>query len=366
MITHIELTDFRNYRQQAIDFSGGVTAIIGDNAQGKTSLVEAMTYLATLKSFKGLPNDALIRHGADSAYIRATIVHEDGRELLVEAEINRAGRNRVLVNKQRLARSRDLLGVVRTTVFAPDDLDIVKEGPSGRRDLMDDALVALNIRNDALRLEVDRVVRQRNVLLKQSGGKLTDEIATTLQVWDQKFVQSGSQLGEARAYLVAQLNPYVAEAYESLAGEATPVELVYEPEWRRTGLAAALEAARTEDLRRGSSTVGPHHDDLGLWLKGMSAKAHASQGEQRTLALALRLATHRLVTEKVGTPPVLILDDVLSELDPHRCAALLNQVPPGQTFITTAAVLPPAAHPNAIVTISNGTVVSVQHVEQKN
>ena len=360
VIRRIELTNFRVYEHVVLDLHNGVTAIIGKNGQGKTSLAEAMSYLATLASFRGVPNDALVREGADSAYIRADIRHDDGREILVEAEINRAGRNRVLVNKQRLARIRDLLGVVRTTVFAPTDLGMVFEGPSTRRTLLDDALVALTPSNDALRLEVDRIVRQRNVLLRQSGGRLTDDIAMTLDVWDQKFTQSGTLLGEARAKLVAQLTPHVCRAYELLAGEPTQIDVMYEPQWRTIGLAHALSEARTEDLRRGVSTVGPHRDDVVLHIKGMPARSHASQGESRTLALAVRLGIHTLVTEHVGTPPLLVLDDVLSELDASRAEALLRHMPPGQVVITSATALPPAAHPDATLVISHGQIIDGQ------
>lgn len=357
VIRRIELTDFRVYKHETIDLNSGVTAVIGRNAQGKTSLAEAMSYLSTLRSFRGVQNDALVRTGADTAYVRAWIEHDDGREILVEAEINRAGRNKVLVNKQRLARVRDLLGVVRSTVFAPTDLQLVYEGPSVRRDLLDDALVSLAPKNDALRLEVDRIVKQRNVLLKQSYGRMTPEIEMTLDVWDAQFTEKGTQLGEARAKLIARLTPFVREAYEDLATEPTAVDVVYEPEWRRQGLGAALAAARNEDLRRGVSSVGPHRDDVGLHIKGMPAKSHASQGECRTLALALRLGIHRLVTEVVGTAPLLVLDDVLSELDPYRCEALLRHMPEGQVVITTAHNLPEAAHPDTIIHISGGSIV---------
>jgi len=358
VISHIELTNFRVYEHGVIELDEGVTAVVGKNAQGKTSLVEAMSYLSTLRSFRGVQNDALVREGCDSAYVRALITHDDGREILVEAEINRAGRNRVLVNKQRLARVHDLLGVVRCTVFAPTDLQLVYEGPSVRRDMMDDALTALAPRNDALRREVDRIIRQRNSLLKQSMGRLTDEIETTLDVWDSQFAAKGAQLGEARAKLIARLSPYVREAYESLAGEPTAIDVVYEPEWRRIGLGIALAQSRNEDVRRGVTSVGPHRDDVVLHIKGMSAKSHASQGECRTLALALRLGIHRLVTDVVGTAPLLILDDVLSELDPQRCEALLRHMPQGQVLITTAQPLPPSAHPDTIIHISHGTVVT--------
>ncbi len=358
IVERIELSDFRNYSSGAFDLTTGVTAVLGRNGQGKTNLAEALAYLATLSSFRGAPPDALVRVGADTAIIRATIREDDGREVLIEAELARVGRNRVQVNRQKLATTRELLGVMRVSVFAPDDLVIVKGGPAERRRFLDDTLVALKTSYDATRLELDRVVRQRNTLLKQAAGRLTDEIAVTLDVWDARFAEVGEQLGYARATLVARCQPMVAEAYEQLSGEASAVELHYEPEWRREGLGAALARVRTADVRRGVSTVGPHRDDVAVGLAGLPARTHASQGEQRTLALALRLAAHRLVAERTGSTPVLVLDDVLSELDPQRATALLDHLPAGQVVITSASPLPAAAAPDRIIHIAAGSVVS--------
>ena len=358
-VSRVELADFRNYVSAELDLEAGVTAVLGRNGQGKTNLAEALAYLATLDSFRGAPADALIRAGADQAIIRAT-VHDDGRDVLIEAELVRSGRNRVQVNRQRLARTRDLLGVMRVTVFSPDDLVIVKGGPAERRRFLDDTLVALATKYDAMRLDLDRAIRQRNTLLKQAGGRLTEDIALTLDVWDARLVQIGEQLGYARATLVARVQPMVSEAYAQLADTAAPVEVLYEPEWRRRGLAEALAAARDTDLRRGVSTVGPQRDDVELVLAGLPARTHASQGEQRTLALALRLAAHRLVAERTGSTPVLVLDDVLSELDPGRASALLANLPAGQVVITSASPLPLDAQPGRLIRIDSGTVVDTE------
>jgi DNA replication and repair protein RecF len=358
IVSRLELIDFRNYANAAFVFQQGTTAVIGSNGQGKTNLAEAMAYLATLDSFRGAPLDALIRVGADTAVVRATVLHDDGREVLVELELTKNGRNRVLVNRQRLGRARDLLGVMRVTVFSPDDLAIVKEGPGERRRFLDDVLVGLALKYDAMRLELDRIIKQRNTLLKQLGGRLTDDAALTLDVWDSKMADVGDQFGHARAVLVARLSPMVLEAYEQLAERPTGIELRYEPTWRQRGLAVALADGRAEDVRRGVSTIGPHRDDVELFIEGMPARTHASQGEQRTLALALRLGAHRLITDKAGSAPVLVLDDVLSELDPSRCAALLRHLPPGQVVLTTAGVLPEVAHPDAVLRIEAGMVMS--------
>ena len=358
IVSRLELVDFRNYANAAFEFQPGTTAVIGSNGQGKTNLAEAMAYLATLDSFRGAPLDALIRVGADTAVVRATVLHDDGREVLVELELTKTGRNRVLVNRQRLKRARDLLGVMRVTVFSPDDLAVVKEGPGERRRFLDDVLVGLALKYDAMRLELDRIVKQRNTLLKQLGGRLTDDAALTLDVWDSKMADVGDKFGHARAVLVARLSPLVLQAYEQLAERSTGIELRYEPSWRRRGLAVALADGRAKDVRRGVSTIGPHRDDVELFIDGMPARTHASQGEQRTLALALRLGAHRLITEKAGSAPVLVLDDVLSELDPARCAALLRHLPPGQVVLTTAGVLPEVAHPDAVLRIEAGMVMS--------
>lgn len=359
IVDRLTLLDFRNYQDVTFELHPGVTAVLGDNGQGKTNLAEALAYLSTLSSFRGAPTEALIRAGADLAVIRAELHDDDERTSLVEAEITTVGRNRVQVNKQRLPRIRELLGVVRVSVFAPDDLVVVKGGPGDRRRLLDDALVALATKYDALRLELDRIVRQRNTLLKQSasarGGRSVDpEILSTLDVWDARLAEIGERFGVARATLVDRCGPMVAEAYEQLAGRATPVELVYEPPWRTSGLAAALETSRDDDLRRGVSTVGPHRDDVVLRVDGLPARTHSSQGEQRTLALALRLAIHRLVAERTGSTPVLVLDDVLSELDPGRAAALLDHLPAGQIVITSASALPEAARPDTVLRIHDG------------
>jgi DNA replication and repair protein RecF len=357
IVRRLELVDFRNYKSASFELHPGITAVVGLNGQGKTNFAESLAYLATLDSFRGAPADALVRVGADTAIVRAIVVQDDAREVTVEAEISRLGRNRVLVNSQKLGRSRELLGVVRVSVFSPDDLALVKDGPGERRRFMDDTLVALAVKYDALRLELDRVLKQRNTLLKQAGGRLDESTALTLDVWDQRFSELGDQFGHARSVLMARLDPMVSEAYEQLAGHRTPIELRYEPMWRQRGLAPALAAARGDDVRRAVSTVGPHRDDVELMINGMPARTHASQGEQRTLALALRLGAHRLVAERVGTAPVLVLDDVLSELDPQRAAALLSHLPPGQVVLTTAGALPDVALPDVVLRISAGTVV---------
>jgi len=365
IVERIELVDYRNYESATFDLTSGVTAVLGRNGQGKTNLAEAFAYLATLSSFRGAPPDALVRVGAEIGVIRATVREDDGREVLIEAELSRIGRNRVQVNRQRLGRTRDLLGLVRVSVFAPDDLIIVKGGPSERRRFIDDTLVALKTSYDAMRLELERIVRQRNSLLKQSGGRLSEEIETTLDVWDARLVEVGDQLGYARATLVARCQPMVSDAYEQLAGQATSVELAYEPGWRRTGLAQALVESRQIDIRRGVSTVGPQRDELTIGLNGLPARTHASQGEQRTLALAMRLAAHRLVAERTGSTPVLVLDDVLSELDPDRATALLANLPAGQVVITSASPLPASAEPERVIEIRSGTVVADRAIDDK-
>ncbi|MBX3284910.1 MAG: DNA replication/repair protein RecF [Actinobacteria bacterium] len=351
------LTDFRGYREADVTFDEGLTAVVGPNGQGKTNLLEAVGYLATLGSFRGAPTDALIRAGAERAIVRAEAERE-GRDLLLEAELVANGRNRTQLNRQPLRRARDLLGALRTTVFSPDDLTLVKGGPGDRRTYLDDTLVSLHPRHDQARSDLDRILRQRGALLKQAGGRLTAEVELTLDVFDAKLAAAGEALALARRELVAELEPVLGVAYDRVARRSAEVRATYEPAWLATGLADALLAARRDDLRRGVSTVGPHRDELDLVLGGLPARTHASQGEQRSLALALRLAAHEVVTRRTGSAPVLLLDDVFSELDPDRSAALLASLPSGQTILSTASGLPAGAVPGRVLHVAEGVVTA--------
>lgn len=357
-IERLWLADFRNYRELTLELSPGLTAIVGANGEGKSNLIEALGYLATLESFRGAPKEALVRTGCSQATVRAE-GDADGRRVLIEAEITSGrGRDRVMVNRQPLRRSRDLLGVLRVTVFSPDDLELVKGGPAARRRYLDDLLVSLHPKYDALRADVDRALKQRNTLLKQCGGRLDDAASFTLDVWDSKLAEYGEGLATAREDVTARLGPVVGSAYDRVAHSSAAVNLSYERSWEG-GLLEALRGSRADELRRGVTLVGPHRDDLNLAIAGLPARTHASQGEQRSLALALRLGSHHLVGELTGTFPLLLLDDVFSELDPSRCTALLEHLPPGQSLLTTASGLPDAASPDRVVRIAAGAVVEL-------
>ena len=349
------LTDFRNYRSAEVaPAPDGLTVVEGANGEGKTNLLEAVGYLASLASFRGAPAEALVRVGCSSAVVRAEGVRE-GRSLLLEAELHVGGRDRVLVNRQPLRRTRDLLGALRVSVFSPDDLQLVKGGPGERRRYLDDTLVAVHRRHDAVRADLERVLRQRNTLLRQAGGRLTADIASTLDVWDAKLATTGEELAAARLDVVTHIDPVVGKAYDQVASAAADIGVSYARSWDGS-LASALAAARDLDLRRGVSTVGPHRDEVVLTIAGMPARTHASQGEQRSLALALRLAAHEIVTEAAGSPPILLLDDVFSELDPGRSEALLRHLPPGQAILTTAGLIPSGARPARRYRVRGGTV----------
>src|SRR4051794_511686 len=362
-LARLWLTDFRCYEHVELALDPGCTVVTGSNGQGKTSLLEAIAWLATGRSLRGVPDRVLVRSGLEEAIVRAEIVHDE-HDVLIEAAIRVQGRNRILANKQSVTRRRDLAEHLRVTVFAPDDLALVKGAPAGRRDFVDDLLVASMPRVAAMITDYERVVKQRNALLR--AGIRNPEDRTTRDVLDARLVASGAALIDARLELIERLAPAVRDAYASLAGDAPGFDTAYEAEWSAHPLARdAVDAAMLDALARlarreedrGVTLVGPHRDDWTFVLGGMDARHHASQGEQRTLALGLRLAGHRVVADTIGTEPVLLLDDVFSELDTGRAAALVAHLPATQTLVTTAGTLPEGIAASAWLRIEAGRVV---------
>ncbi len=379
-VSHLSLHDFRSYPEAEVALGPGVTAFVGRNGQGKTNLVEAVDYIATLSSHRVSGDGPLVRLGADHAVVRAAVVR-DGREAVLEVQINPGRSNKARVNRSPLPRARELLGLVRTVLFSPEDLALVKGDPSERRHFLDDLLVQRAPRFAGVRSDYDRVLKQRNSLLKTAGiarrqGRSADSALSTLGVWDSHLARTGAELLSARLVLVDELRPYVATAYDAVAQGATRTEatMTYKPSFElplaETGgytydravladaLLAEVERRRADEVDRGISLVGPHRDELTLMIGPLPVKGYASHGESWSMALALRLASYDLL-RSVGDDPILILDDVFAELDTERRAQLAELVAGAEQVLVTAAVAAdvPAALAGVRIDVVDGKVL---------
>ncbi|MFD9822038.1 DNA replication/repair protein RecF [Streptomyces violascens] len=348
-VTHLSLADFRSYARVEVPLDPGVTAFVGANGQGKTNLVEAVGYLASLGSHRVSSDAPLVRMGAERAVIRAAVAQGE-RSQLIELELNPGRANRARINRSSQVRPRDVLGIVRTVLFAPEDLALVKGDPGERRRFLDELITARAPRMAAVRSDYERVLKQRNTLLKSAamarrhGGRGMD--LSTLDVWDQHLAQAGAELLAQRLDLIAALQPLADKAYEQLAPGGGPLTLEYKPSAPGDGhtreelygqLIAAFADVRKQEIERGVTLAGPHRDDLVLRLGELPAKGYASHGESWSYALALRLASYDLLRAE-GNEPVLVLDDVFAELDARRRERLAELVAPGEQVLVTAAV----------------------------
>jgi DNA replication and repair protein RecF len=352
-LTHLSLRDFRSYSEVELALDPGVTSLVGPNGQGKTNLVEAVGYLATLGSHRVAADAPLVRLGAERAVVRGNVTRGE-RALLVEVEITPGKANRARVNRSAVPRPRDVLGILRTVLFAPEDLALVKGDPAERRHFLDDLLVVRTPRLAGVRADYDRVLRQRNALLKSAGAGIRAGKGDlrTLEVWDTHLATTGAELLAARLELVDALRPLVDKAYDAVADSGGPaaldyrcslgaeVPLVADRDMLSAALLNAISELRRNELDRGVSLVGPHRDDLALKLGPLPAKGYASHGESWSFALALRLAAYDLLrsdTDDDGEP-VLILDDVFAELDSTRRERLAGMVSEAEQVLVTAAV----------------------------
>ena len=376
-LAHLSVVDFRSYPAVELPLEPGVTALVGPNGQGKTNLVEAVGYLATLGSHRVAADAPLVRSGAERAIVRGQVVR-DGRSVLVELEINPGKANRARVNKSPVPRPRDVLGLLRTVLFAPEDLALVKGDPTDRRHFLDDLLVARTPRLAGVRADYDRVLKQRNALLKTAGlsRRTGGPDLRTLDVWDTHLARVGSELLAARLELVDELRPLVEKSYAAVAlGDsrsvsvgidyvsslAPHVELTPDRDMLAAALGAALAGVRSDELDRGITLVGPHRDELVLKLGDNPARGYASHGESWSLALALRLGSYDLLCAD-GGEPVLILDDVFAELDADRRDRLAQLVAPAEQVLITAAVVAdvPDVLSGARIDVMEGQVLRVR------
>ncbi len=379
-LSHLSLRDFRSYPEVELPLEQGVTVLVGPNGHGKTNLVEAVGYLSTLSSHRVAQDAPLVRLNAERAVVRGNVVRGD-RALLVEIEITPGRANRARVNRSPVPRPREVLGILRSVLFAPEDLALVKGDPSERRRFLDDLLVARAPRFVGVRADYDRVLRQRNALLKSAGANVRAGKGDlrTLEVWDSHLATSGAELLAARLELVDALRPLVDKAYNSVADTATStgpvaadyrsslgddVPLVADRELLAAAMLERLASTRKAELERGVSLVGPHRDDLVLKLGPMPAKGYASHGESWSLALALRLASYDLLRADSDDDgePVLVLDDVFAELDTTRRDRLAALVAGATQVLVTAAVVAdvPESLQGARVDVMGGEVRRVR------
>jgi DNA replication and repair protein RecF len=354
-VDHVQLTDFRSYESVDLSLEAGVTTFVGANGQGKTNLVEAIEYVSTMSSHRVASEAPLVRSGATRAIVRAGVRAglDDPRRLTLELEINLGKANRAKLNRSPLRQAREIIGLLRTVVFSPVDIAIVKGDPSERRRFLDDLVVARSPRMAGVRADYERILRQRNTLLKSLGGRTRGgppgaDVEATLEVWDTHLARAGAELLEARLTSLADLAPHVSKAYAEIAPTNNNAVAEYKCSVDLTVggsergvltelLTKAMGERRIEEIQRGMSLVGPHRDDVALSLGMLPAKGYASHGESWSFALALRLGSFQLLRAD-GVEPVLVLDDVFAELDSVRRDRLASSVSAAEQVLVTAAV----------------------------
>ncbi len=348
-IRHLHLVDFRTYSSVDIDLPAGPIALAGANGMGKTNIIEAIGYLSTLSSHRVASDAPLVRQGAAAARIAAEVVRDD-RALTVEIDIVPGSSNKARINNAPTQRAREILGIVRTVMFAPEDLSIVKGDPSDRRRMLDDLIVQRNPRMAGVRADYDRVLRQRNALLKSAQGARranAEAVDATLAVWDEQLIEHGTQIMMARNAAIDALAPLAATDYARIAPASAELGMRYvttigddpitDDASTSSRLAEAIGNRRKDELDRGVTLVGPHRDELQLTIGDLAVKGYASHGESWSVALALRLGTYDLLDAEQSTP-ILILDDVFAELDSARRRHLAQRVASAPQVFITAAV----------------------------
>lgn len=331
IIKSIELADYRNYEELNLTFDRGTTILYGNNAQGKTNILEAVYVAATTKSHKGSKDKEIIRFGKEEAHIR-TYVEKEGVETRVDMHLRKAGSKGIAIDGQKIKRAADLLGLCNVVFFSPEDLGIIKNGPSERRRFVDMELCQLdNIYLNDLN-NYNKIVNQRNKLLKDMY--LSPGLKETLGIWDMQLVAYGSKIIERRKLFVSQLNEIIYEIHKRLSGGKEELKIKYQPDTSVEDFESKLYMNMDRDMKMKMTSVGPHRDDFVFQIGGMDARKFGSQGQQRTAALSLKLAEIELVKKITGDTPVLLLDDVLSELDSSRQQLLLEGMGDIQTIIT--------------------------------
>lgn len=347
-VRQLALRDFRSWSHVELELTPGRTVFVGSNGFGKTNLVEALWYCATLGSHRVATDAPMIRAGAERAVV-STIVVNEGRELAVDIEIAAGRANKARLNRSPVRSTREVLGAVRAVLFAPEDLALVRGDPGERRRYLDELATVRRPMIAGVRADYDKVLRQRTALLKSAAGsrmRSDPGVLDTLEVWDGHLAAHGAKLMAARIDLVDQLSPEVEKAYQILAPGSRPAAITYrssidheagDAEYLESALLAGLARRRQAELERGVCLVGPHRDDLELRLGDQPAKGFASHGESWSVALALRLAAYELLRGE-GSEPVLILDDVFAELDNSRRRALAGVAAGAEQVLVTAAV----------------------------
>lgn len=331
IIKSLELSNFRNYRDLHLSFDEGTNIFYGDNAQGKTNVLESLYLSATTKSHKGSRDREMIRFEQEEAHIR-TVIEKNGIENQIDLHLKKTGSKGIAVNRVPIRRAGDLFGLINIVFFSPEDLNIIKEGPARRRRFLDMELCQLDkIYLDDL-TKYNKVLRQRNQLLKDLY--FHPDLYETLPVWDEQMALFGERIIRRREQFVKELHVIVQDIHRRISGDREQLELIYEPSCSAADLKNEIEQARPRDQKAGMTTVGPHRDDLSFLINGTDIRRYGSQGQQRTSALSLKLAEIELVKDMIHDSPILLLDDVLSELDSNRQRFLLDSMDEIQTMIT--------------------------------